>query len=191
MRRGLLHAMAWTLATSAAVTLSWWGVHTVMSGTAYDPPLAVPLTTRTLSTAEASTQRSDPPDSPSPSASPSESAPASPSADPASSSSAKPSPKAPTGDPATGPASSPRPSRQPDGEDPADVKGYTVSGGRVVFDLGTSSAELVSATPAAGWRMQVWKQDFWIRVTFTLDSREVSVFCTWHDHPPLVQVDER
>ncbi|MFD2121473.1 hypothetical protein ACFSNO_20660 [Streptomyces cirratus] len=43
MHRGLLHAFAWTLATGAAVTLSWWGVHTVMSGTAYDPPRAVPL----------------------------------------------------------------------------------------------------------------------------------------------------
>ena len=34
--------LAWTLATGAAVTLSWWGVHTVMTGTAYDPPRAAP-----------------------------------------------------------------------------------------------------------------------------------------------------
>ena len=27
--------LAWTLATGAAVTLSRWGVHTVMAGTAY------------------------------------------------------------------------------------------------------------------------------------------------------------
>ncbi|MEU9420131.1 hypothetical protein [Streptomyces sp. NPDC051000] len=58
----------------------------------------------------------------------------------------------------------------------------------MAFDIGTSSAELVSATPAAGWRMQVWKQDFWIRVTFTKDGREVSVFCTWHDTAPRVQI---
>ncbi|MFD4842977.1 hypothetical protein ACFWP1_06675, partial [Streptomyces sp. NPDC058425] len=43
MRRGLVLVLAWLLATGAAVTLSWWGVHTVMAGTAYDPPRAVPL----------------------------------------------------------------------------------------------------------------------------------------------------
>ncbi|PBO31617.1 hypothetical protein CLM84_01480, partial [Streptomyces albidoflavus] len=44
MRRGVLHALAWTAATGAAVTLSWFGVHTVLSGTVYDPPRALPLT---------------------------------------------------------------------------------------------------------------------------------------------------
>lgn len=68
------------------------------------------------------------------------------------------------------------------------MKAYSVSGGRVVFDLGAAPGELVSATPLAGWRMQVWKQPAWIRVTFTRDGREVSVFCTWHDHPPLVEI---
>lgn len=68
------------------------------------------------------------------------------------------------------------------------MKAYSVSGGRVVLGLGATSAELVSATPSAGWRMQVWKQPYWIRVTFTRAGREVSVFCTWHDHPPLVEI---
>ncbi|MFD6872819.1 hypothetical protein [Streptomyces sp. DK15] len=66
-----------------------------------------------------------------------------------------------------------------------------MTGGRVVLDLGTASAELVSATPEAGWRMQVWKQELWIRVTFTRDGRESSVFCTWHDTAPRVEFDER
>ncbi|WP_324605126.1 hypothetical protein [Streptomyces sp. NRRL S-87] len=48
----------------------------------------------------------------------------------------------------------------------------------------------MSATPASGWRMQVWKTDTWIRVAFTRDGREVSLFCTWHDHPPQVEVYE-
>ncbi|MBT2449427.1 hypothetical protein J7F03_20515 [Streptomyces sp. ISL-43] len=171
MRRGLVHAGAWTLATGAAVSLSWWGVHTVMSGTAYDPPLAVPLATRPLSS---STHQAQPPE-PSPSSSPSPSA--SPSA---SASSAKPA----------APPSRQAPVAPPEGQGGAsgDVKAYSVSGGRVVFGLGGSSGELVSATPAAGWRMQVWKTEFWIRVTFTRDGREVSVFCTWHDHPPLVEI---
>lgn len=172
MRRGLAHAGAWTLATGAAVTLSWWGVHTVMSGTAYDPPLAVPLTTQPLSS---STHSALPP---APSATPSASPSATPS--PSGPGSASPSPAKSSAPPATA-----QTYRQ--GASNQDVKAYSVSGGRVVFGLGSSSAELVSATPAAGWRMQVWKQDFWIRVTFTRDGREVSVFCTWHDHPPLVE----
>lgn len=168
--------MAWTLATGAAVTLSWWGVHTVMSGTAYDPPLAVPLAGQPLSSSTHSPAQAQ-----SPSPAPSSPAATTPAAAPASPgpSSAKPSQKA---------SPSPRAGQQTDEGDEGNVKAYPVSGGRVVFSLGASSAELVSATPAAGWRMQVWKQDVWIRVTFTRDGREVSVFCTWHDHPPLVEI---
>ncbi|MCX4629730.1 MULTISPECIES: hypothetical protein [unclassified Streptomyces] len=177
MHRGLVHALAWTLATGAAVTLSWWGVHTVMSGTAYDPPLAVPLTTQPLSSSTHSAAAPSPepaPDSPSPSPSASPSAAAS---------SAKPPQKAAP--------PSPRPEEQQgDGGDPGKVKAYPVTGGRVVFDLGTTSAELVSATPDAGWQMQVWKQPYWIRVTFTKAGREMSVFCTWNGHPPLVETYE-
>lgn len=177
--------MAWTLATGAAVTLSWWGVHTVMSGTAYDPPLAVPLTTQPLSSSTHGDRTGEPTEPGSPSPSPSPVAPAAASA-PAS---VTPSPAAPSPPKASGKAApGARPSAQAGGEDAGRVKAYPVSGGRVVFDLGESSAELVSATPAAGWRMQVWKLDTWIRVTFTRDDREVSVFCTWHDHPPRVEI---
>ncbi|MCX4693219.1 hypothetical protein [Streptomyces sp. NBC_01408] len=187
MRRGLVHAMAWLLATGAAVTLSWWGVHTVMSGTAYDPPLAVPLTTQPLSSSTQQAQPSAPPASLSPSASPSTST--SPSASGSPSPEASPSAgSSPAKPPEKGSPSGQLPDQQPDGDDAGQVKAYPVSGGRVVFGLGASSAELVSATPSAGWRMQVWKQDYWIRVTFTRDGREVSVFCTWHDHPPVVEI---
>lgn len=86
------------------------------------------------------------------------------------------------------PSATPGPNQRTEGQDTGKVQAYPVSGGRVVFSLGASSAELVSATPATDWRMQVWKTDFWIRVTFTKDGREVSVFCTWHDHPPLVEI---
>ncbi|MFG2878362.1 hypothetical protein ACGFYU_25725 [Streptomyces sp. NPDC048337] len=176
MLRGLVHAMAWTLATGAAVTLSWWGVHTVMSGTAYDPPLAVPLAGQPLSSSTHRAQLAESP-SPAPSASASASPSASPSAVPPS---AKPSQKASPSPRSTG--------QKTDGGDQGDVKAYPLSGGQVVFSLGASSAELVSATPAAGWRMQVWKQEYWIRVTFTKDGREVSAFCTWHDHAPAVEI---
>jgi hypothetical protein len=58
----------------------------------------------------------------------------------------------------------------------------------VVFDLGKTSATLVSATPGAGWSMQVWKTETWIRVEFASGADRVSVFCTWHDGPPRVEV---
>ncbi|WP_329387376.1 hypothetical protein [Streptomyces sp. NBC_01716] len=180
--------MAWTLATGSAVTLSWWGVHTVVVGTVYDRPRALPITGENTTTQRARPQSSSthrPPSPPPPS--PTKSAASSKAPDTSKSPDDKPS--------ATPPADAPEPSRSSDpGPDPtadANVKSYPVDGGRVVFDLGPESAELVSATPEAGWQMQVWKQDFWIRVTFTRDDREVSVFCTWHDSAPRVQIDER
>ncbi|MFI6081450.1 hypothetical protein ACIBBB_10820 [Streptomyces sp. NPDC051217] len=183
--------MAWTLATGAAVTLSWWGVHTVVVGTVYDRPRALPITGENATTQRARPQSSSTHRPPSPPPSPSPSSPAS-----AASSRAPDSSKTPDDKPsATPPAEPKEPSRSSDpGPDPTadgNVKSYPVDGGRVVFDLGPHSAELVSATPEAGWQMQVWKQDFWIRVTFTRDDREVSVFCTWHDSAPRVQIDER
>ncbi|KOT94294.1 hypothetical protein ADK87_30750 [Streptomyces sp. NRRL F-4711] len=192
MRRGLVHVIAWLLATGAAVTLSWWGVHTVMAGTAYDPPRALPITAADAHARDdegrdgeeegygeslaSSTSRPSPPPSPPPSdgASP-----------------------APSGTPrAPGPAPSrTAPSTRPPAEpaDPAPaasgrVRSYDTDGGRAVFDLGASSATLVSATPGAGWSMQVWKTDSWIRVEFTSGADRVSVFCTWHDSPPRVEI---
>ncbi|WP_367322865.1 hypothetical protein [Streptomyces sp. HUAS ZL42] len=163
MRRGLVHVLAWSLATGAAVTLSWWGVHTVMAGTAYDPPRALPI-----AAGGATTQESKPLASatarPSPSKSPS----------------AKPSPP-PAAPSKTAPAS---PSPTASGQ----VKSYDTDGGRVVFDLGKTSATLVSATPGTGWSMQVWRTETWIRVEFGSGADRVSVFCTWHDGPPRVEV---
>ncbi|MDI3423043.1 hypothetical protein [Streptomyces luteolus] len=178
-QRGLVHGLAWTLATGAAVTLSWWGVHTVMSGTAYDRPRALPLTGASQDAPqEAHPQASSthrPRETPKPGGSEKASAPPERSTKPRAPSPTKPSPSK---KPGTG---------SPSGN----VKSYTVAGGRVAFEMGSKSAELVSATPDSGWQMQVWKQPEWIRVTFTQGGREVSVFCTWHDHAPSVEVDER
>ncbi|MEV5731715.1 hypothetical protein [Streptomyces sp. NPDC052292] len=172
MRRGLVHVLAWLLATGAAVTLSWWGVHTVMAGTAYDPPRALPVTA-----ADTATQRSKPVGSPAArpprTRSPSAGTPATRPPSPAPSRSAGPSPAA---SPTAGPTASGR------------VRAYDTDGGRAVFDLGTADATLVSATPGTGWSMQVWKTESWIRVEFSRDADRVSVFCTWHDGPPHVEV---
>ncbi len=175
MRRGLVHVLAWSLATGAAVTLSWWGVHTVMAGTVYDRPRALPITA-----ADATTQESKPLASstnrPTPSKGPS--SPASPSPKPTA------KPRTPT--PSTAPPKNPSPSPATSGQ----VKSYDTDGGRVVFDIGASDASLVSATPGAGWSMQVWKTETWIRVEFSAGADRVSVFCTWHDGPPRVEIGD-
>ncbi|MBT2506781.1 hypothetical protein J7I98_12950 [Streptomyces sp. ISL-98] len=192
MQRGLVHAMAWSLATGAAVTLSWWGVHTVMAGTAYDPPQALPLpadlpsqdsTAQGAEPQASSTRRPDdnasdkkpsrtPSGPASRSSSPQDEAPGTPSRTPAGSG----SPSGP-GSPGTGAES-----------ESGQVKSYNTDGGRVTFDIGKSSATLVSATPATGWSMQVWKNTTWIRVEFAAGGEAITVFCTWHDHEPTVEI---
>lgn len=178
MRRGLVHALAWSLATGSAVTLAWWGVQTVMAGTAYDPPRTLRLPTDSATTGRpepvvSSTRR-----------------PKSPTARP-SSLSRTPSAKPSETRRSSTEESPPAPDTGTDVSDTGQIKGYTVDGGRVVFDLGETSAELVSATPDSGWQMRVWKQPAWIRVTFTQEGREVSVFCTWNGRPPTVEFDRR
>ncbi|WP_236791423.1 hypothetical protein [Amycolatopsis sp. GM8] len=69
----------------------------------------------------------------------------------------------------------------------ADVRGYQLSGGRVVLELGAASAKLVSATPEAGWQVQAWQADGWLRVDFSRDGTTSSCFVTWNGHPPTVQ----
>ncbi|MFD7528674.1 hypothetical protein ACFV8E_13960 [Streptomyces sp. NPDC059849] len=186
MRRGLIHGIAWALSTGAAVTLSWWGVHTVMAGTAYDPPRALPIADAARAEGkEARTQPSftyRPQKSPKPSTSPS-------AEDKGGKDDGDRTPSA--GSPhSSEPAAPPSPTRTPSGGN-VNVKGYTVDGGRVVFDIHQASAELVSATPESGWQMQVWKTKQWIRVTFTRDDREISVFCSWYQHAPLVEIEEQ
>jgi hypothetical protein len=169
---GFMHVLAWSLATGAAVTLSWWGVHTVMTGTAYDPPRALPITA-----AGATAQEATPPAEPTVRA---ESAP-SPSSTPTPTRSASPSPtKTATRSP------SPSASTSTSGQ----VKSYDTDGGRVVLELDTDPAyvTLVSATPGTGWSMQVWKTESWLRVEFTKGTGKVSVICTWHDGAPRVDV---
>lgn len=175
MRRGLVHVLAWTLATGAAVTLSWWGVHTVMTGTAYDPPRALPVTV-----GDSLTQKAKPLPSPTGRTGVPHEA-----ATPEPERSRRP---AATPSPSKSPSSGPSPSPSAPAGRTGRVRSYDTDGGRAVFDLGTTSATLVSATPGSGWSMQVWKTESWIRVEFTSGADRVSVFCTWHDGPPRVEV---
>ncbi|MFE2294201.1 hypothetical protein [Streptomyces sp. NPDC059452] len=211
-RLPLKQVIAWTLSTVAAGMLSWWGVHTVMEATAYPPPVAVALTEERVDAESRSTPRpsysyrpNTPADSPDP-------APAGEESEPSGRPESKPSepsepsgpsgPSADAGAPPVPERGGASPSGGPSGGAVADgapgggsgsasgeVKGYAVDGGRVTFDMGRDSAELVSATPNAGWRMQVWHHPQWIRVTFTRGEREINVFCSWHEHPPLVEIE--
>jgi hypothetical protein len=167
-----MHVLAWSLATGAAVTLSWWGVHTVMAGTAYDPPRALPIRAAAAPTHE-----------PQPSASPT------PRPTPSSSPAPAPAPSRTTREPSPSAPAAVRPSpSSPSPTASGRIRSYDTEGGRAVFDLGPTSASLVSATPGSGWSMQVWKTESWIRVEFSAGADRVSVFCTWHDGPPRVEV---
>jgi hypothetical protein len=169
MRRGLVHTAAWMAATSGAVALSWFGVHTVLSGTAYDPPRALPVSA-------GDSARSTPSGGPSPSTSPT------------ASSTQRPKPsKSPSESSTPKPTKSPsKPAYEPSEKNSGNVYSYAVEGGRVAFDQGPASATLVSATPKSGWEMKVWEQPTWIRVDFHKGNLTWSVFCVWNGHPPTV-----
>ncbi len=194
MQRGLVQCLAWVLATGAAVTLSWYGVRTVLTGTAYDPPRALPITDGSRSASGAWSSSTHRPKPPSPAAT-SPSAPSSPSRPGSDNEGAE----GADGDGKTGsgsaggtrkPTQAPtrRESARP--EESGEVRSYPAKGGRAVFDIRAASAELVSATPDGGWQMQVWKQSEWIRVDFVSGADTTTIFCTWHDGPPKVRIDE-
>ncbi|MGW7350782.1 hypothetical protein [Streptomyces sp. NPDC054784] len=200
MRRTLLSAGAWTAATGAAVTLSWFAVHTMLAGTAYDPPRALPVSEAAASqeASDGATPRSSSTHRPRPSGS--GASPDGGSEKPSGTSGGGEdgdgdSGKGGTGGGADDAGSTPR-DRPTHTESPAapttpegNIRSYSVEGGRVAFDLRQDSADLVSATPNPGWDMQVWEGEGWIRVTFTGSggSRSTSVFCTWNGHPPMIE----
>lgn len=191
MYRALVHAAAWTLATGAAVTLSWFGVHTVLAGTAYDPPRALPLSDSAPSASAgtdggvapraSSTHRPKPSASASPRPGQSTQPGAHPKGDDGSTSGG--------GGKGTGSAPHPPPGAAASPATGSTVKSFSTAGGRVVIDLGSRSAQLVSATPDAGWQMQVWQQDQWLRVDFRGGAGHASVICAWNGHPPTVETD--
>ncbi|NGN70318.1 hypothetical protein G5C51_41350 [Streptomyces sp. A7024] len=192
MHRRLVTAAAWTLATLGAVTLSWFGVHTVLSNTAY-PQRTLPLSEsgessgegdgagsklpadKSRAPADDDDRGSSPRDTPSgtpekrkPSPSPSSSSPS----DGGSTSNAGSSSKKPGGSSST-------------------VKTYSVSGGRASFAMYSDHAELVSATPNSGWAMQTWKSEEWIRVDFSKGDKRNMIFCRWDESgAPVVETDE-
>lgn len=171
-RRALVHAAAWILATGAAVALSWFGVHTVLAGTQYEPPRSVPIKDGSSKTKPGTPSPLQPEPSPSES---------------------KRSPSKKPQDSGEEPDSGERTPKPPyqspeeDDQSPNKVASSDVAGGRAVFDMREDYATLVSATPNDGWDMRVWKGATEIRVTFTRDGGFSTVYCHWDDGPPRIE----
>lgn len=188
-RRGLVHTGAWLAATTAAVTLSWFGVHTVLAGTVYDPPRTLPVS------GEGDASETEPESSsthrpkPSPTTLPPPPTTSPPSPD-------KEKDEDDGRDEKNDEAGSPRaPSTPPSERTPprggaertSEIQGATVRGGRAVFDVRKDTASLVSATPEAGWDMQVWESPQWIRVTFRNGEAASSIICRWDHSEPRIE----
>ncbi|ARF81249.1 hypothetical protein ACIG0C_32615 [Kitasatospora aureofaciens] len=174
-------AIAWLVATVAAAAVGWLGVSTVMREAIFGPPQAMAMPDRG-GAHPAPSPPADPPTAtrpPSPPANPRTAAAPAPAA---SASTPAPTTSAPTSAPSP-PAASPAAAA-------SDVRGYTVHGGQVALALGADSASLVSATPASGYAVKVWRAQGWLRVDFTKDGSTSSVFATWNGHPPMVQTYE-
>ncbi|MEU9041388.1 MULTISPECIES: hypothetical protein [unclassified Kitasatospora] len=165
-------ATAWLVATVAAAAVGWLGVNTVLRAAIFGPPQALTVPDRVA----AHTAPPIPDGTPTPSQSP---RPSSPTAV------TTPSRTAPAAVPSPRTSASATPPTSPDST--GDVHGYTVHGGQVTLALGTDSASLVSATPASGYAVTVWRAKGWLRVDFTGNGKTSSVFATWNGHPPMVQ----
>jgi hypothetical protein len=161
--------VAWLCATAAAVGVAWFGVHTVMQDTAMPlPQLAVPPGSVTAGVPPPLTGLAAPTTVPTPTATqaPSTST---------QKSSTKSSP------PTTSPAA------QNTGNSAGDVQRYSTKGGEVILDLTSTSATLVSATPAEGYAVQTWQETDWLRVDFNSGNQTSTVIAAWNGHPPTVQ----
>lgn len=195
MRRRLLLAGTWAVATSLAVTLSWFGVHSVLRGTVYDPPRALPVSptpsepgfAQPLASAPEPTEGGEAPHAPFaqrpqadqtvPSPAPSDEAPTAPAES--------------VGAPSQPPPSSAPSASEPEGvQEPGTVETTATTGGRVAFDLDEDSCGLISATPESGWNVRVWSQDARVLVSFSSGDSGWSVCCTPHGLTPLLEIDE-
>jgi hypothetical protein len=100
-------------------------------------------------------------------------------------SSAPPPPsKPPPGDSSTVATASPSPSAPSSTHD----RTYTTRGGRVVLSLTATAVRLISATPNPGYEVRTWHGNGWLRVDFMGGRRASSLFATWNDHAPDIQV---
>lgn len=164
--RGSVSVGVWVLATGTAVGVSWLGVRSALAGAvpAAVPAVALPATTTAPTTSAA------PPATSGPGAA----------AD------------------LTHPATAPVTTRQTTTTTAAtsatttttaagQISRYPSAGGVVVLSTTATAATLVSATPAAGYAVNVWHGTDWLRVDFSSASATWTVMATWNGHAPSVQ----
>lgn len=170
---GLVRTGAWAAATAAAVSVSWFGVHSVLAdSSAVQPrPLVV--------APDAPVASPTPPPPPAAIGVPAETSSATPSPTPATSA-------ATAGSGAGRHHASPAPT--PTASSGDQVVSYTRPGGIIVVSVGPASAKLITATPDPGWSVQTWTTDpTWFRVDFVRGAADTIFYMTWNGHPPMVQ----
>jgi len=192
--RALRRFSLWAVATGLAVLVSWFGVRLALpSEAAKDAARTVPVDRLTLpSPSHAPGASGSPapmlvPTSP-PAVSPASAGPSAGAQAPSGAgASGRPAATAALATGAAGETPVPPPASAGAAADGAEIQSYELTGGRVVLAMTAASARLVSATPDAGWRVQAWQAEGWLRVDFSRDGTTSSCFVTWNGHPPSVQ----
>jgi hypothetical protein len=181
MVRVMAGIAAWVAGTAIAVCVAWLGANVVVrdagvqSGlpvvnAAVVPPSASPLPSSALGPAASVTRP----------AVPSGTGPAS-GAGQSGSASAH-------GTPVAGKSSPPAsPTVSASASSTAGVHAYTLTGGRVTLDV-TSSVQLVTAVPDAGYSVQTWSGTGWLRVDFSSGPNVSSLIASWYQHAPAITV---
>jgi hypothetical protein len=171
MHRLTRYCAGWVTATTLATGVSWVAIQNLVTTAALSPlavpvlatsvPTLPPAVTRQAPRATESPKRSTPTRSTSPDRKPVDR-----------------KPKKPASKPSVTPTIAPT------------IKGYSSPGGQIVLELRPTSAELVSAVPAAGYQTETWKTDFWIRIDFVKGERRSSLIASWYQQEPVIQQTE-
>jgi len=201
VRRTISSVSVWLTVTVIAVTLSWWGVRSVLRDTVFEPPRAPTLVAgdrpppqvpvSTTRPAPATTRAADPTPDVISQTHRQTTAPPSATAGPTASATRRaPAPTSAPPPPAP-PPPAPPPATRRENDRGSDVHSFEVRGGRASFKYRDESATLVAATPNSGWSVKVWPADNWIRVDFTNRGHTSSVFVMWNGHTPIASTYEK
>jgi hypothetical protein len=181
MHRLTRYCAGWVIATTAATGVSWVAIQNLVTTAALSQPVPPAASVSTATGAPVTTA-----------------APRATGTKKTGRASGAPAPRtsatddrAADGQAADGQAADGRPSDQAGASTKAPtVKGYSLKGGQIVLELRPDAVELVSAVPAAGYRTETWKTEYWLRVDFVGDDGRSSVIASWYDHAPAVQETE-
>jgi hypothetical protein len=63
-----------------------------------------------------------------------------------------------------------------------------MTGGDVTLNVTSSTVQLVSAVPDAGFSVQTWSGTDWLRVDFSSGAQVSSLIASWYEHAPSITV---